>query len=633
MSQQSFPVDQIHANPWQPRTAFDGAAVAELAEDIKARGLLQVPIARVNGNGPELAFGHRRLAAWRIAFPGEPFPLEIRELTDRDMSDLAAAENAQRRDLTAIETARAIQRRIVDFKLTQLEAAKPFGLTSQGGVSNLLRLLKLPAPIQDMVQQHKLAERNARALGVVERLDPALVVPVAEKSMSADNPEEFIDQEIAELLEKKGRDLKDVPWKLNWPKAPLKLERPAGELTEVPACEGCPYLFRHKRNLHYNWSDVLCGRAECYEAKLGLAVVKEIARVAGEKKIAAAAADEKVSLVFDGTDTAWDRQERIKKLVKAHPDELRIVPVGPKERDHNEYQRREILGSEWVALATTNKSLTESRLEAKNAAERAEIDEEVKGEESAAARKKRVEREEREQQERREERAAFHKEKHDSLWLLEHTAPIVAEQIRIEGPDFLCFVADEMDKGRSVSNEYFGEMNAHDEQLREQIEAAARNRDEQLQLIKERMVYGVLINAVAGGYGGKPETVYHFGKICEEVEQICTGKYDDEGDEVFGVKLPADWKKPPVHRTAFNCWQCGRFGSHEGNLTKRELAEGWIDSRDDGSEERFVGVFCSQEHRAEYGREHAKSQGATKAKAARAPKKARKSKKKKSKSK
>jgi ParB family transcriptional regulator, chromosome partitioning protein len=172
MTTQTIAVAQIKANPYQARLADDPEHIQGIADSIRTDGLLQTPLARrINGHY-ELAFGHSRLAAWQIAKPGEPFPLEVRELTDRQMSDAAASENGRRKNLSAIETATAIERRIRDFKLSQLEAAKPFGYTSQGGVSNLLRLLKLPETVRAMVQDGRAVELIRRALVKIPKLRP-----------------------------------------------------------------------------------------------------------------------------------------------------------------------------------------------------------------------------------------------------------------------------------------------------------------------------------------------------------------------------------------------------------------------------------------------------------------------------
>ncbi len=154
------PLELIDSNPWQGRLDEDAVHVKALAEDIAENTLLQPGLGRrVNGR-VQIAFAHSRLAAFKFldesfgtrgnGQAGDTFalfPVILRELTDRQMSDYAAAENAKRKNLTAIETAQAIQKRIADFGLTQLEAGRPFGYTSQGAVANLLRLLELPPAV------------------------------------------------------------------------------------------------------------------------------------------------------------------------------------------------------------------------------------------------------------------------------------------------------------------------------------------------------------------------------------------------------------------------------------------------------------------------------------------------------
>ncbi len=602
MTQQSFPADLIHSNPWQPRAAFDAASVAELADDIKTRGLLQVPIARQNGNGVELAFGHRRLAAWRIAFPDQPFPVEVRELTDRDMSDMAASENAQRRDLTAIETARAIQRRIVDFKLTQLEAAKPFGLTSQGGVSNLLRLLKLPVPIQDLVQQHKLAERNARALLVLERVAPDQTLKIAEASMSADNAEEFVDDAIDRLVWNKGRNLgAEAAFKLNWPKEPIPLAKPIGDLTELPACTDC--VWRVHDNVRR--AEGVCVRPVCFDAKQKAALALRVPQLARSLGIPLAGADEKVTLLWDGGNLgdidSWYARPKVQRLVKARLPELRIVPA--LEEGKNGYHYREdILGSRWIALATTNKAAVMKWVNAdkeKQQEKVAEVRQEERAEESESAKRKRIEKEKREQAERRAERSAFLKSKYDTLWLLLHVTEVIEPQIEIDG-GILRLAEHHLVRDFDIYSRWVP-MNEQSGKLANAARAE-KDKDRKAALMVQRIVYHVLAKKVSGdNFGGdKDEKVYDFQRAVGMARTVVT--------QTFEATLPAGWDKPPVHQTQINCWQCGKFAPNESGLTGRDEAEGWINNLKNGAAEEYVGVFCSEEDASEHAAAYLKSQ-------------------------
>lgn len=178
---QYWPMDRIEANPWQPRAEQDAAKTTSIAASVRAnreadpndpqRGLLQVPLARPHPAKPgwvQLQFGHTRQAALR-SLGDDDMPLVIRAATDRQMADRAAQENIERKDLSAIEIAHAIKRYIADFGVTQAEAGKVYGYSSQSSVSNLLRLLDLPEAVQQYVRAGELPERHARELVTLVR--------------------------------------------------------------------------------------------------------------------------------------------------------------------------------------------------------------------------------------------------------------------------------------------------------------------------------------------------------------------------------------------------------------------------------------------------------------------------------
>jgi len=153
-------------NPWQTRTHYDETAIAELAESIGRLGLLQPPIGRQvdnlgDGTHIELAFGHSRARACRHL--GRLIPVEIREISDEDMARIAWAENRDRKDLTAVEEARALKAMIEEFNWTQEQLSAEVGL-DRSTIANKLQLLKLPAEVQDEVVQGNLSERKASAI-------------------------------------------------------------------------------------------------------------------------------------------------------------------------------------------------------------------------------------------------------------------------------------------------------------------------------------------------------------------------------------------------------------------------------------------------------------------------------------
>jgi ParB family chromosome partitioning protein len=161
---QQIPVGSIRPLPGQPRRHFDEAAIVELAESIAARGLLQPIIVRraPDGQGYQLVAGERR---WRAAQRAglHQIPALVRDLDDAATYEIALVENIQRQDLNAIEEASAYRKLIEDFGHSQDALAKLVG-KSRSHVANLMRLLDLPAAVQDLVGDGALSMGHARAL-------------------------------------------------------------------------------------------------------------------------------------------------------------------------------------------------------------------------------------------------------------------------------------------------------------------------------------------------------------------------------------------------------------------------------------------------------------------------------------
>lgn len=157
------PTAMIRANPNQPRRHFDPAAMAELTESIRVRGMLQPILVRSLSFGEfEVVAGERR---WRAAqaVPMHEIPVIIRDLDDRAAFEIALIENIQRSDLNPVEEAEGFQRLIAEFNHTQDSIAESTG-KSRSHVANLVRLLKLPAGVLDLVRDGKLSMGHARAL-------------------------------------------------------------------------------------------------------------------------------------------------------------------------------------------------------------------------------------------------------------------------------------------------------------------------------------------------------------------------------------------------------------------------------------------------------------------------------------
>lgn len=186
------PVGQIRPNGFQPRRVFDEEKLAELAESVRAHGILQPVVVRAVIGGFELVAGERR---WRAAQMAglDRVPVVVRELSDAEMMELALIENLQREDLNPLEEAAAYQRLLDEFGLTQEELARRVG-KSRSHIANTIRLLNLPSEVQESVSRGTISMGHARALLGLE--DQALEVEVcrrvSEKGLSVRETENLV---------------------------------------------------------------------------------------------------------------------------------------------------------------------------------------------------------------------------------------------------------------------------------------------------------------------------------------------------------------------------------------------------------------------------------------------------------
>jgi ParB family chromosome partitioning protein len=159
-------VAAISPNPFQPRRSFDDTALAELASSIDVSGLLQPIVVRPVGSRFELIAGERR---WRAVqrLGWSKVPAVVRELDDRTTLTLALIENLQRDDLTALDEAIGYQRLMGEFNVAQAEVARLVG-KDRSTIANTLRLLKLPADVQELLQARTISEGHGRALLALE---------------------------------------------------------------------------------------------------------------------------------------------------------------------------------------------------------------------------------------------------------------------------------------------------------------------------------------------------------------------------------------------------------------------------------------------------------------------------------
>lgn len=193
-----LPQEDIYPNPNQPRRRFDFDELEGLAQSIRQNGIIQPIAVRVNSNGNyELISGERRLRASRLVGISQ-IPCIIMEASDDKSALFALIENMQRCDLGFFEEASAIEKLIVDFKMSREEVCKKLG-KAQPTISNKLRLLRLPEDVRLKITQEGLTERHARALLRLtnrSQLDRALSI-IADRRLNVSESEKLIEQMLS----------------------------------------------------------------------------------------------------------------------------------------------------------------------------------------------------------------------------------------------------------------------------------------------------------------------------------------------------------------------------------------------------------------------------------------------------
>ena len=181
-------IEEIKVNPFQPRQEFNQAEIKELADSIKNFGLIQAITVREKENEYELIAGERRLRAARL-LNKEVIPAVVKDFNDQQMAEIALIENLQRKDLNFLEEAKAYQRLLDEFDLTQKELAARVS-KSQSTIANKLRLLNLSEQIREKILAADLSERHGRSL------------------LQLDSPAEQLS--VVEEISKKGLNVRET---------------------------------------------------------------------------------------------------------------------------------------------------------------------------------------------------------------------------------------------------------------------------------------------------------------------------------------------------------------------------------------------------------------------------------------
>ena len=222
----SLPLTELVPGVYQPRTHMDEGALYELAESIKAQGIMQPILVRKLVDGPnagkyEIIAGERRFRASKLAGL-DSVPVLVRDVPNEAAAAMALIENIQREDLNPLEEAQGLQRLVKEFGLTHEQAAQAVG-RSRSAASNLLRLLQLAEPVQTMLMAGDIDMGHARALLALEKVAQITAAnQIAAKKMSVREAESLVKKLGAEFnlvqqkpTKDKSRDIKRVEEELS----------------------------------------------------------------------------------------------------------------------------------------------------------------------------------------------------------------------------------------------------------------------------------------------------------------------------------------------------------------------------------------------------------------------------------
>jgi ParB family transcriptional regulator, chromosome partitioning protein len=250
---QTLAVDLIQRGQYQPRQDFDPETLNELADSIRAQGLIQPIVVRPlsNKNAYEIIAGERRWRAAQIAELHE-VPVVIKDVTDETAMCMALIENIQRQDLNPLEEAQALSRLIKEFGMTHEVVAESVG-RSRSAVSNLLRLLDLETAVKKLLIDGELEMGHARALLALNKDNQThTAIKVAKRGLSVRETEALVKRLLSDTSKEKRK--------------PVKVDANIRKLeTELSESLGTKVTIKHSKRgsgelkIHYSSSDELSG--------------------------------------------------------------------------------------------------------------------------------------------------------------------------------------------------------------------------------------------------------------------------------------------------------------------------------------------------------------------------------------
>jgi ParB family transcriptional regulator, chromosome partitioning protein len=245
-------LDLIDGNPYQTRTAFDAAALHELAESIKSSGLAQPIVVRPGADGRYiLVLGERRCRASKLAGKTTVSAI-VRRLGDEQAAEMTVVENLQRQDLNCLEQAHAFSRLSRDFNLTQEQIGQRIGV-SRESVANYMRLLKLPQGVLNLLGEGKLGFSEARVLlEALPHTTPGVIETMALAAVQAGLGVRHLKFQVERMINPELNQTEPLPEKPVDPNvraAQLELERLLGTRVRITDWNGKGKIVIEYRNL------------------------------------------------------------------------------------------------------------------------------------------------------------------------------------------------------------------------------------------------------------------------------------------------------------------------------------------------------------------------------------------------
>ncbi len=226
-------IDQIEANPFQPRSNFEEDALNELANSIKEKGVIQpITVRKIKAEKYQIVAGERRWRASKIVGL-KKIPAVIRNFDDQEMLEIALIENIQREDLNPVEEAKAYKEMLDNFNITQADLAKQVG-KSRSNVSNMVRLLKLAEKVKNHLQQGTITIGHARSLLSLEKEETQVAAceNIIIQDLTVRETEKYVEK-LKNPLKDKEKKKEKAELDKSWQQAAAELEKNLGTRVKI----------------------------------------------------------------------------------------------------------------------------------------------------------------------------------------------------------------------------------------------------------------------------------------------------------------------------------------------------------------------------------------------------------------